>query len=122
MKKKQKLSFDYFLSEVKKSKLQVSILIDNPLPKHFGQGKESYVGRIINIDNKFIYLETIYSSKLGIVALKKSFILSVWIYNNKLAQPDQLKPSGKKGQTEAMDAPITIPPNLHKVNSPVSGA
>jgi hypothetical protein len=59
---------------------KLSILIDNPLPDHIGKGKESYVGKIFGIDKDFVVLDLIHNPRLSKIIIRKSLILSVWIY------------------------------------------
>ncbi len=80
MVKKDELYLDAALEVAKKQQYKVSLLIDNPLPKKFGEGKESYVGKIEGIDKKFVYLNLIHNQRLVALVIKKSMILSMWIY------------------------------------------
>jgi hypothetical protein len=58
--------FEAALEVARKEKLKVSFLVDNPLPKHIGEGKESYVGVIEGIDKKFVYLNVVYTWQLHV--------------------------------------------------------
>lgn len=72
--------FEHALEVIKKFQWKISILIDNPLPSSVGNGKESYVGTIREIDKDYIYLDLVHNERLSKIILKKSVILSIWVY------------------------------------------
>ena len=59
---------------------KVSILINNPLPEHVGKGYESYVGKVHSVNSEFVALDLIHNTRLSKIIVRKSLILSVWIY------------------------------------------
>jgi hypothetical protein len=65
-----------------KEKRKISILVDNPLPQHKGEGKESYAGYVASIDNDFLWLITPDNTRIDAIVIKFKMILSVWIYKN----------------------------------------
>jgi hypothetical protein len=82
--KKIKISnmfFESVLKTAQEQKWDVSILVDNPLPKKFGEGKESYFGKVDGIDKKFVFMVLTRNSKVSAIVIRKSMILSIWIYN-----------------------------------------
>ena len=82
---KKKSNCEYFeavLLTAKKQKWDVSILVDNPLPKEFGERKESYFGRIDAIDKNFVFMILTRNNKISAILIRKSIILSIWIYNS----------------------------------------
>jgi hypothetical protein len=64
-----------------KDERKISILVDNPLPEHKGEGKESYVGYPQNIENGFLFLHTPNNNRIHAIIIRLSMILSIWIYN-----------------------------------------
>jgi len=64
----------------------ISILVDNPLPAHIGEGKESYVGCIHSFDDNFLVLNTPTTNKrICGIAIRWEMILSIWIYHDKIS-------------------------------------
>lgn len=68
------------LEKYKRENYKLSILIDNPLPEHIGQGKESYVGNIYDFNEEFLVLVTPNNKRLSGIAIRWEMILSIWIY------------------------------------------
>ena len=74
---KKKSTFNWL--ELKGEK--ISILVDNPLPDGSGC-KESYVGKIEEEIEDFIFLSTPRNTKISLLIIRKRMILSIWIYKN----------------------------------------
>jgi hypothetical protein len=59
---------------------KVSILIDNPLPERCGKGKESYVGKISEVKDGFLFLDTPENYKIFQIVIRLDHIVSIWRY------------------------------------------
>ncbi len=81
VKKTKGKMFDKILKFYKDNEVKMSFLINNPIRKEKGGGHESYgPAYIINIDKDFIYLDLPHNKRLVSIIIKKSLILSIWIY------------------------------------------
>jgi hypothetical protein len=81
MENKQPLNFlDSAFAVAQQNGWKLSILIDNPLPEHIGEGHESYVGKVFGFDENFVALDLTHNSRLNKIIIRKSLILSIWIY------------------------------------------
>lgn len=83
-KKKKDKVFDKLLKFYKNNECKLSFLINNPIRKEKGEGHESYgPAHIIAIDKNFVYLDLLRNTRLRSVIIKKSMILSIWVYKDK---------------------------------------
>jgi hypothetical protein len=63
-----------------KDKRKISILVDNPLPQHKGEGKESYTGYPVSVKDGFLWLGTPDNSRIDAIVIRLEMVLSIWIY------------------------------------------
>ena len=73
-------TFPIDLDAIEKSHTKISILVDNPLPPHKGEGKEAYTGYILGYSDDVLVLETPDNTKIQGIAIRWSMIVSIWIY------------------------------------------